>query len=138
MLAAMRIDLRGATELELSQISLPALDIQGDAGGEGFGALQMLAASLALCTGAVLATYAENVLKIGTAGLRLGVSWAYAERPFRVKSMELRVHWPELPEDRLDAVRRAAASCTVHRTLENPPEITTTVDRTDSSTLSRE
>lgn len=119
----------GSTELLLRNLGEPGLHLHGDAGGEGFGALQMFAASLALCTASVLTTYAKNVLKVDTQRLALGVRWEYAERPFRVGSMELVVRWPELPEDRVDAARRAAASCTVHRTLERPPDVTTTVTR---------
>ncbi len=125
----MLIDLVAATELELRAVGDGAFHVHGDAGGQGFGALQMFAASLAMCTASVLATYAENVLHVPIDQLRLRVRWSYAERPYRVGEIELDVHWPELPEDRLDAVRRAAAACTVHRTLERPPEVTTTVHR---------
>jgi uncharacterized OsmC-like protein len=125
----MLVDLIGPTELELSQLSDPALHLHGDAGGEGFGALQMLAASLGSCTGSVLVAYSDNVLHVPVAGLRLRVRWRYAERPRRVEAFDLAIHWPELPEDRVDAVRRAAAACTVHRTLERGPEVETTVAR---------
>jgi uncharacterized OsmC-like protein len=129
MLQAMVVDLIAPTELEVRELGRPAFVLSGDAGGEGFGALQMFAASLGACTGAVLVAYSENVLHVPVDGLRLRVRWRYAERPRRVGALELEVHWPELPEDRLDAVRRAAASCTVHRTLERAPDVETTVHR---------
>lgn len=125
----MLLDLIGRTELEVRDLASGHFHVTGDAEGEGFGALQMFAASLGLCTAAVLTAYSQNVLQVPIDNLRLRVRWAYTERPHRVGEIALEVRWPELPGDRVDAVRRAAAACTVHRTLERPPEVTTTVHR---------
>lgn len=103
------------------------MHIHGDAGGEGFSALQMLACSLVLCTGSVLAAYAEGVLKAGIEDLSLRVRWEYADNPYRVGSMHMTVRWPQVPDNRIEAVKRAASTCTVHRTFERPPAIETTV-----------
>jgi putative redox protein len=123
----MKLELQTATSLVLIGLDEPTLTVDGDAEGEGFGPLQMLVASLVLCTAAVLKTYANNVLRLEVAGLRLSAEWAYAERPKRVGEIQLEIVWPGLPESRIEAVRRAAETCTVHRTLERPPDVTTRV-----------
>lgn len=123
----MKLDLRRSTELELSELARPGLHIENDAEGEGFGALQMFAASMALCTASVLHHYAHHVLQVGVEGLRLTVAWDYADKPSRVGRLEMLVSWPELPEDRREAARRAAETCTLHNTLERPPEVVTRV-----------
>ena len=124
---AMMIHLHGATDLELTSLNEPGMHIHGDADGEGFSALQMLACSLVLCTGSVLAAYAEGVLSASIERLSLRVRWEYADNPYRVGSMHVTVTWPEVPDDRIEAVKRAVKTCTVHRTFEHPPEIRTDV-----------
>lgn len=124
----MKLLLHGPTELEVVELgSAGHLHVEGDAGGEGFGPLQMLAASLALCTASVMISYDEGVARVGVDGLSVRVRWSYGDR--RVDAMEMDIVWPALPEKRLEPARRAAASCTVHRTLHDPPRVTTTVAR---------
>lgn len=124
----MKLVLHDATDLEATEIDAgDHLHVEGDAGGEGFGPLQMLAASLALCTASVLSAYAENVVRVGTASLSVRVRWSYDDG--RVAGMQMAITWPELPEDRVEPARRAATTCTVHRTLEHPTGVVTTVSR---------
>ncbi len=125
----MELRLHGETDVEAAVLTEPGLELVGDAGGEGFGPLQMFAASLALCTVSVLYAYAHEVAKVGIEGLSIRVRWTYGTRPNRVDHIEMIVRWPELPEARLEPARRAAASCTIHRTLEHPPEVVTRVER---------
>ncbi len=124
----MDLVLHGPTELEVAKLSEPGLALVGDAGGHGFGPLQMLGASLALCTASVLHAYAHEVAKAPVSDLALRVSWSYGEHPHRVARIELVVRWPSLPEERRAAAERAAASCTVHRTFEHPPELIARVE----------
>ncbi|MFW6066833.1 MAG: OsmC family protein [Myxococcota bacterium] len=125
----MILELDGPTDLRIRELAEPGLRLHGDAGGEGFGPLQMLAASLGLCTAAVLDGYARGVLDKDVGRLELRVRWDYADRPTRVGSFRMDVHWPDVPADRVEAVRRAVRSCTVHRTLEHPPEVRTEIHR---------
>lgn len=125
----MIIHLHGASDLELTNIDEPGFHVHGDAEGEGFGALQMFAASLVLCTAAVLDAYAVGVLKTDVTNLSLRVRWDYAEDPFRVGSMHVTVRWPEIPDNRVEALKRAVKTCTVHRTLEHPPALSTELVR---------
>lgn len=120
----MEILVRGETELTVGG---------GDGGltvreeGEGrFGPLPMFAASLGACTYSVLLSWADNA-GLDPAGLEVIVRWTYAEDPYRVGSIEQELRWPGLPEERETAARRVADQCTVHHTLEHPPEMTTRV-----------
>lgn len=121
--------LHGETDLEAAALDEAGLEIVGDADGESFGPLQMFAASLALCTASVLHGYAHEVAKVGVAGLSIRVQWSYGSRPNRVDWIEMVIRWPELPDERRKPAERAAASCTIHHTLEQPPELVTRVER---------
>jgi uncharacterized OsmC-like protein len=124
----MQLVLHEATRLEVTRIDEPDLTIAGDAGGEGFGPLQMFAASLALCTASVLHLHAHEVAKIGVADLSIEVRWRYGAGPKRVDRIETVIRWPSLPERRRGTLERVVAACTVHRTLEHPPELVTRVE----------
>lgn len=124
----MKLRSTGTGQLELSEVGVSEIVLD-----PSFGAVELLAASLAVCTGAVLRVHGENVVKLPLDCVRVRVSWRTEERPLRVSAFELDIVWPGLPEARRDSVRRAALTCTIHRTLERSPEITTRV-----STLLRE
>lgn len=124
----MQIVLHDATRLEVVHIDEPGLSIEGDADGEGFGPLQMLAASLALCTASVLHVHAHEVAKIGVGDLAIEVRWRYAADPMRVDRIETVIRWPSLPERRRGSIERVVAACTVHRTLELPPVLITRLE----------
>ena len=95
--------------------------------GDNFGALQMLATSLALCTASVIQAYAERA-HLDVYGFAVELRWEYAEKPYRVGRYEMTLHLPEhLPAARQRAIQRAAETCTVHHTLLHPPMIETTV-----------
>jgi uncharacterized OsmC-like protein len=121
----MRVSRVGPEQIELRDADHDGLSLEG----EPFGAIELLATSLLVCSARVLETYATNVAKLSIAGLRLRAAWSLAERPARVEKLELDIVWPALPAERLDAARRAALTCTVHKTLESSPEITTRVTR---------
>jgi uncharacterized OsmC-like protein len=108
----------GVGQLEIVGADTPELTLE-----PGLGAVELLGASLAVCTACALETHARNVLKLPVTGLVVRVAWSESERPSRVSGFRLDVSWPELPESRLDAVKRVVRSCTVHRTLEQSPEI---------------
>ncbi len=126
--SAMKITVQGPTDLVLSDVNAAGLeiDVTGEGEEEGFGALQMFAASLALCTGAVLHSY-SHVIDVPLDPLRIRLRWQYVERPYRVGRIEVDIDWPGVPSDRIEPVRRAAAACTIHHTLQKPPEIITRV-----------
>lgn len=122
----MKIVLHADTELTLQEGKAPGLDVVAEAPGVHYGAMQMFATSLALCTYSVLVSYAEQ---IGTdiEALAIRIRWRYATHPARIDRIDMDITWPELPESRLPAARRAAAHCTLHNTLHQPPEVHTRV-----------
>lgn len=101
------------------------LDVTVDAADEdvGFGPLHMLAASLAICTAAVLGSYAD-IAHLHIHGATISLEWDYVEGPHRVGAYRMTIGWPDtLPEGRRKALLRAAEQCTVHATLQHPPSI---------------
>ncbi len=120
----MKITIHGESDLTLSNLHEPELDI--DESEHHFSAMEMFASSLALCTMSVMAAYAER-LEVGIENLTCRMRWTYAEDPYRVSQIDMELVWPEVPESRLEAVKRAAKQCTIHNTLHHPPEIRTEV-----------
>lgn len=101
----------------------------GEAGlaveGENFGALQMLATSLALCTASVVQAYGETA-RLSLEGFAVEVVWEYVEEPHRVGAYTMTLFLPEaLSTARHRAIMRAAETCAVHQTLTHPPTIKT-------------
>lgn len=89
--------------------------------------LHMLAASLATCTAAVLASWAEQA-GLDTSDLAIGLEWDYVEEPYRVGEYRMHVEWPSLPQPRRSAALRVAEHCTVEQTLRHPTAIVTRLD----------
>ncbi len=124
----MKAFLLGSEDIELRALSEPGLEVENRDPEAHYGAVQMFAVSLAMCTGAVLLSYAEQA-EAGVDTLAIRVRWQYAEKPFRIGAIDMAIRWPELPASRLEAARRAAAECTLHHTLEQPPRLTTELSR---------
>ena len=94
---------------------------------ESLSPFHLLAASLATCTYAVLRSYGQQA-KIPLEGIVIDVAWTLGGDPFRVTAMEMVLRWPALPPARREAAQRAAAHCTIHRTLAHDLEVRTVVD----------
>ncbi len=122
----MRVLLHGDTDLELVDLGEGHLHVEGEG---AFGGIQMFVTGFALCTASVLQGYAEQVVKVPVDRLSIRVRWTHVEDPNRIGEIAMQITWPELPDDRLEAARRAASTCTIHRTFEHPPTVTTTVTR---------
>lgn len=101
--------------------------------GDHFGPVQMLAASLALCTASVIQAYAETA-GLDVHGFAVELAWDYAEEPYRVGRYAMTLHLPAgVPPARHRAIVRAADTCTVHNTLLHPPAIETLVQTLDAT-----
>ncbi len=95
--------------------------------GENFGPLQMLAASLALCTASVIQAYAETA-HLDLHEFAIEVRWEYVEDPYRVGRYDMTLHLPEgLSTARHRAIGRVANTCSIHNTLQHPPAIHTKI-----------
>jgi uncharacterized OsmC-like protein len=89
---------------------------------------ELFAASLAAC----VAFYAGRYLDrhgLDRHGLRVHADYELAtDRPARVTAIRVSVQPPDgFPVERLKALASVAGHCTVHNTLNNPPEVTVTV-----------
>lgn len=101
-----------------------------DAGGGNAGPTptELFVASLAAC----VAHYAGRALRHEPAELRdVGVSVEYVmstEPPWRVTEIDVSVDLaPGVSTERRRAVERAVSHCTVHNSLEQPPQVTVSV-----------
>ena len=108
------------------------LEINGEDGleviGEGFGPVQMLAASLALCTASVMQDYAATA-HFHLHQFAVVVAWAYAEQPYRANHFDLILEvGADVPPSRQKALLRAAKQCTVHNTLTHGSHIETRLE----------
>lgn len=102
------------------------MTIEADSPEMQYSPFHMLASSLATCTHSVLASWATNA-RLSVDDLAVEVGWSFVEEPHRVGSMQVHVDWASLPEARRAAAERVAALCTVKKTLEQPPTVSTTV-----------
>lgn len=87
---------------------------------------EMFASALAACVGHYVAKYCARA-GITTEGLHVECGWTTAEKPYRIGEIGLKIHLAGLPENRLAAIERVAASCMLHATLEHPPQVTLTI-----------
>lgn len=95
------------------------------AGGEGSAPepFVLFLSSLATCAGIYVIGFCQ-ARNIPTEGIRLVQDHDFDPKTGKLTKIALRVELPpEFPEKYRDAVARAAASCAVKKTLENPPEM---------------
>jgi uncharacterized OsmC-like protein len=98
------------------------LSVEADSAEMQYSPFHMLASGLATCTYSVLASWGTHA-KLPVDDLSIEVGWKVAEEPHRVGELDVDVVWPSLPEERRNAAMRAAALCTVSKTLEMPPKL---------------
>ncbi len=126
----MKITLRGPEDLTINDLDAPGFEVVSDNDKAVYSAIQMFAVSLGLCTYSVVLQYGE-ALGVDATGLTLRLRWRYADEPFRIAHLDVDIDWPAMPSDRLRAVQRVAAHCTLHNTLRHPPEVVTRVANAD-------
>jgi uncharacterized OsmC-like protein len=104
------------------------LSVEAESAETTYSPFHMLASGLATCTYSVLASWGTHA-KLPVDDLAIEVGWTFAENPHRVGELDVDVLWPSLPEERRAAATRAAALCTVTRTLETPPRVAVEVKK---------
>ncbi|MEJ2646155.1 MAG: OsmC family protein [Gammaproteobacteria bacterium] len=122
----MKILLHTEEDLEFQSFDQPGLEVEPRDPDAHYSALQMFATSVALCTYSVLASYADTI-DVSDADMTMRIKWSYADDPFRIGHMDMDIRWPGVPDSRIKAARAAANHCTLHHTLEQPPEFVTRV-----------
>lgn len=120
----MNVIMHQSEDIELTEFDEPGLHIEQHDPEAHFSAMQMFATSMGICTYSVLAGYAEQIDAV-TKQLSVRMRWSYAEHPYRIGQIDMDIQWPELPPSRLKAAQRAATKCTLHNTLEQPPQVAT-------------
>jgi putative redox protein len=83
---------------------------------------ELFLASLTAC----VAFYAERFLRrhtLSTEGLKVSCSYGWATNPNRVGEINLTVEAPGITAAKREAFTRVIEHCTVHNTLEHPPEV---------------
>ena len=92
-------------------------------GGEGFEPVEFLGAALGGC----VAVYAVDFLRrneLPLEGFAVDVEWTGALHPKRIGAFDLKVRLPGgLTDRQRKSLGRIVKACTVHSTLEHPPEI---------------
>lgn len=122
----MNIHLHAPTSLTIADFDTDEFHITADNPALSFTALAMWVASLARCTFSVLAVYGER-FDADPDSIEIKLDWTFAEQPTRFQSIQMQVFWPDLPENRLKAVQRVAGHCTIHNTIHDCVDVTTTV-----------
>jgi putative redox protein len=83
---------------------------------------ELFVASLAAC----IAFYAERFLRrhnLNREALKVSCAYRWAENPHRVGGIDLMVEAPGVPAAKSEAFMRVIEHCTVHTTLEHPPQV---------------
>jgi uncharacterized OsmC-like protein len=120
----MQLEVVGETHVRLTADKKSGLIIDG----QPFGPVQMLAASLAMCTAAVLHDYAQTA-QFQIDPFVVDVQWSYAEQPRRIAQMQMQLEvGPNVPPSRQQALLRAAEHCTVHNSLQHGVRVATTLE----------
>ena len=88
--------------------------------------VEYLAASLAGCVGHFVARFLGR-RGVDPKGLKVSVTGTMAENPHRIGAFDIVVDLPKgLAPELQEVAKRAAETCTVHHTLQNPPKMTFT------------
>lgn len=120
----MQLDIVGDEHVRLVMDGEDGLDVQGGP----FGPLQMLAASLALCTASVMQDYATTA-QFHLHQFAIDIRWSYTEHPYRIGQIQTTIQVePDVPPSRQRALLRAAEHCTVHNTLKHTANVHTTLE----------
>ena len=93
---------------------------------------ELFVAGLAAC----VAFYAERFMRrhgLSADGLNVTCAYRWAEKPHRVGEIDLAVNAPGLIPDKREAFSRVIEHCTVHNTLQQPPEVRIRLTSTHSA-----
>lgn len=121
----MKISLISEDGIRLEPLPGP-MTIEAEREDQLYSPFHMLGSGLAFCTYSVLASWASNA-KLNSDDIVIDVHWTFVEDPHRIGRIDMKIEWPSLPPERQRAAQRVADMCAIHASLEQPPELTTTV-----------
>lgn len=128
----MKVELHGKRKFNIKIGNFTVVsDLPREKGGENAGPTpsELFVGSLGACVALYCVNYLETA-GLDPSELSADIDWSFAEdRPNRVDKVSVSVKIPhaELGK-RKNAVLAAAKACTIHNTLQNPPEIAISVD----------
>lgn len=112
----MNIHIANATEVHLAHLGDEALIVSKENDAISYSAIAMWITALGRCTYAVLDHYALR-LDLDSDEIKEVLTWGFSHEPTTIKTINLTITWPSLPENRRKAVERAAHKCTIHNTI---------------------
>ena len=123
----MKVHLAGETEQYLSDFEEDGFELSLESEALYYGAIAMFVTSLGKCTYAVLNSYAMR-LDIEPDNITTQLNWEFEFDPTVISKIDMKITWPELPDNRKKAVARAAHKCTIHTTIKECVEINVSVN----------
>ena len=121
----MSVTFPGGKRVDASYVGFEiATDQAVDAGGDGSAPepFDYFLASIATCAGIYVLGFCQK-RNIPYEGVRLVQSWEHDEKSRRLTTIRINIEVPPgFPEKYHKALIRAAAQCSVKKTMENPPE----------------
>jgi uncharacterized OsmC-like protein len=99
------------------------MSVEDGGRGEGFTPAELLAGSLGACIAMIVQGYCDtHGYTDGDVGVSLTLE--LADKPKRIGGIVIDVELPKgFPEEKMDVVRRVAEKCTIHETLNMPPQL---------------
>ena len=94
-------------------------------GGEGMGfrPTELLLSALGACTMGTMLTFCRN-MNIPVESFAIGVEGQRETAPERISEIQVSLHLAgDIPEERLDTLKRVAKGCRIHYTITHPPKI---------------
>ena len=122
----MNVHHTGQTEVHLSDLGADGFNQTLEKEGLYYGAIAMWITSLGRCTFAVLDNYALR-LEMESDDITMQLNWEFNYEPTTIKRIDLKIKWPNLPENRIKAVQRASHKCTIHNTIKDCVDVTVSV-----------
>ncbi len=123
----MKVHLVDQTEVHLSDLLGEGFQQTQEKKGLYYGAIAMWVTSLGRCTFAVLDNYGLR-LELEPDDITMQLNWEFSHEPTAIKSIDLKINWPGLPDNRVKAVQRASHKCTIHTTIKDCVDVTVSVE----------
>lgn len=122
----MDIHLQDQTEVHLTHMLDTDFNLTLEKEALYYGAIAMMVTSLGKCTFAVLDHYALR-MDLDPNTIKMVLNWDFNHEPTTIKSIDLKILWPELEDKRIKSVQRASHKCTIHNTIKECVDITVSV-----------